>query len=110
MFYFDTPVFLFSQEQPDRHEFARVGVPSLETSPGIDYVGQPAAFGEAKRTEYIRNDYHKASDVIKPEWDLSGAIEDLQILLEVGYRSAQAPGRPSWKADAVWRPRLSAKD
>lgn len=94
----------------DHFEFARVGVPSLETSPGIDYVGQPAAFGEAKRTEYIRNDYHKASDVIKPEWDLSGAIEDLQILLEVGYRSAQAPGRPSWKADAVWRPRLSAKD
>ncbi len=88
----------------DHFEFARVGVPALETSPGIEYVGKPAAFGEAKRTEYIRNDYHKASDVIKPDWDLSGSIEDLQIVLEVGFRAAQAPSRPSWKADAAWRP------
>ncbi len=89
----------------DHYEFARGGVPSLETSPGIDYVGKPAGFGVMKRTEYIRDDYHKASDVIKPDWDLSGAVEDLQVLLEVGYRVAQNPGRPAWKPDAVWRPR-----
>jgi Zn-dependent M28 family amino/carboxypeptidase len=89
----------------DHYEFARGGVPSLETSPGIDYVGKPAGFGETKRSEYIANDYHKVSDVIKPDWDLSGAVEDLQILLEVGYRVAQQPGRPTWKADAIWRPR-----
>ena len=89
----------------DHYEFARAGVPSLETSPGIDYVGKPAGFGETKRTEYIRDDYHKVSDVIKPDWDLSGAVEDLQVLLEVGYRVAQQPGRPAWKPDAVWRPR-----
>ena len=89
----------------DHYEFARGGVPSLATSPGIDYVGKPAEFGETKRTEYIRDDYHKVSDVIKPDWDLTGAVEDLQILLEVGYRVAQQPGRPAWKPDAVWRPR-----
>ena len=89
----------------DHYEFARGGVPSLETSPGIDYAGKPAGFGVMKRTEYIRDDYHKASDVIKPDWDLSGAVEDLQVLLEVGYRVAQQPGRPAWKPDAVWRPR-----
>jgi Zn-dependent M28 family amino/carboxypeptidase len=33
----------------DHYEVARVGVPSLETSPGIDYVGKPAGFGEKKR-------------------------------------------------------------
>ena len=89
----------------DHYEFARGGVPSLETSPGIDYVGKPAGFGETKRSEYIRDDYHKPSDVIKPDWDLSGAVEDLQVLLEVGYRVAQQPARPAWKPDAVWRPR-----
>jgi len=45
--------------------------------------------------------------VIKPDWDLLGAVEDLQILLEVGYRVAQQPERPTWKSDAVWRPRPS---
>ena len=44
----------------DHYEFARVGVPSLETSPGIDYVGKPAGFGETKRADYIANDYHNA--------------------------------------------------
>ncbi len=89
----------------DHYEFARAGVPSLETSPGIDYTGKPEGYGAAKRSEYIRNDYHQASDVIKPDWDLGGAVEDLQVLLEVGYRVVQQPKRPEWKADAVWRPR-----
>lgn len=89
----------------DHYEFARAGVPSLETSPGIDYVGKPAGFGEAKRADYIKEDYHHASDVIKLDWDLLGAVEDLRILLEVGYRVAQRPDRPTWKPNAVWRPR-----
>jgi Zn-dependent M28 family amino/carboxypeptidase len=89
----------------DHYEFARAGVPSLETSPGVEYIGKPAGFGEAKRAEYIANDYHNESDVIKADWDLLGAVEDLQILLEVGYRVAQQPGRPTWKPDAIWRPR-----
>ena len=67
------------------------GVPSLASSPGIDYVGKPADFGEQKRREYVSSDYHKPTDQIKPDWDLSGSVEDLQVLLEVGYRVAQAP-------------------
>ena len=89
----------------DHYEFARVGVPSLETAPGIDYRDRPAEYGQQKRADYIAHDYHQASDVPKPDWDLSGAVEDLQVLLEVGYRVAQSNDRPTWKADAIWRPR-----
>ncbi len=80
----------------DHVEFAMAGVPSLATSPGIDFVGKPSDFGDRMRTEFIRNDYHKPTDQIKPGWDLTGAVEDLQVLLEVGYRVAQAPARPVW--------------
>ncbi|HMF76562.1 MAG TPA: M20/M25/M40 family metallo-hydrolase [Bryobacteraceae bacterium] len=89
----------------DHFEFARLGVPSVETSPGIDYVGKPAGYGEKKRDEYIHNDYHQPSDVPKPDWDLTGAVQDLQVLLQVGYAVAQADGRPAWKSNAVWRPK-----
>lgn len=89
----------------DHYEFARAGVPSLETSPGIDYLGKPATFGIQKRTEYITHDYHKPSDVVKPDWDLTGAVEDLQVLLEVGFRVAQADQHPVWKQGAIWRPK-----
>ncbi len=89
----------------DHYEFARGGVPSIETSPGIDYVGKPAEFGKQKRAEYIGHDYHQPSDVIKPDWDLSGAVEDLQVLFDVGYHVAQDNARPVWKPDAIWRPK-----
>lgn len=89
----------------DHYEFGRVGVPSIETSPGIDYLGKPADFGTKMRAEYIGHDYHQPSDVVKPDWDLSGAVEDLQVLLEIGYRVAQSDGRPTWKPDAIWRPK-----
>jgi Zn-dependent M28 family amino/carboxypeptidase len=89
----------------DHYEFARVGIPSLETSPGIDYTGRPVNFGTQKRNDYISHDYHQPSDVIKPGWDLSGAVEDLQVVLDVGYRVAQDNARPAWKADAIWRPK-----
>jgi Zn-dependent M28 family amino/carboxypeptidase len=81
----------------DHVEFAMGGVPSLASSPGIDYVGKPAEYGEQKRNQYIGNDYHKPTDQIKPDWDLAGSVEDLQVLLEVGYRVAQTTERPVWR-------------
>jgi Zn-dependent M28 family amino/carboxypeptidase len=81
----------------DHVEFAMGGVPSLASSPGIDFVDKPADYGEQKRREYISNNYHKPTDQIKPDWDLTGAVQDLQVLLEVGYRVAQSPVRPVWR-------------
>lgn len=80
----------------DHVEFGMGGVPFMAMSPGIDYVGKPAEWGAQKRQEYITNNYHKPTDQIKPDWDLSGSVEDLQVLLEVGYRVAQPPTRPHW--------------
>ena len=81
----------------DHFEFAKQGVPSLYTDSGIEYVGKPAGFGRQKRDEYTARDYHKVSDDMKPDWDLTGAVEDLQLLFEVGYRVAQADRYPEWK-------------
>jgi hypothetical protein len=84
----------------DHFEFNKGGVPSLETSPGIDYMGKPASYGDEVRTNYIRNDYHKPTDLPKPDWDLTGAVEDLQVLAETGLRAANDEARPKWKKDA----------
>ena len=34
---------------------------------------------------------------MKPDWDLTGAVEDLQLLVQVGYRVAQGDRYPEWK-------------
>ena len=63
----------------DHFEFAEAGVPALDPHAGVDYIGKPADYGQQKRDEYIANDYHKVSDEVKPDWDLSGAVEDLRL-------------------------------
>ena len=73
----------------DHFEFAKQGVPTLYTDAGIDLIGRPAEYGKRKRGEYSRRDYHKVTDEVKPDWDLSGAVEDLRYLFLVGLRVAE---------------------
>ena len=49
------------------------------------------------------NDYHKVSDEIKPDWDLSGGAEDLKLYLTIGYRVAQAAKFPEWRVGNEFR-------
>lgn len=81
----------------DHFNFAKVGVPALDPNDGIDFIGKPAGWGQKKRDEYTEHDYHKPSDEIKPDWNLSGAAEDLRLLMTVGYRVANADKYPEWK-------------
>lgn len=81
----------------DHFEFAKRGVPALYTDSGIEYIGKPAGYGQQKRDEYTANDYHKPSDEIKPDWDLSGAVDDLRLMFLVGLRVANEPVWPVWK-------------
>jgi Zn-dependent M28 family amino/carboxypeptidase len=74
----------------DHFPFAKQGVPALDAGAGIDFLGRPEGWGLEMRNKYTTEDYHKPSDTVKPDWDLSGAVEDLQLLFEVGFRIANA--------------------
>jgi Zn-dependent M28 family amino/carboxypeptidase len=81
----------------DHFEFAKQGVPALDPDSGTHYVDKPEAYGIEKRNYYTEHDYHKPSDEVKPDWDLSGAVEDLRVFFEIGYEVAQAERYPEWK-------------
>src|SRR5262249_49880315 len=82
----------------DHFEFAKKGVPALHPEMGgIDFIGRAAGYGLQKRDEYTAKDYHKVSDEIKPDWDLSGVVEDSQLLFQVGFRVANTERLPEWK-------------
>ena len=87
----------------DHFNFAKGGVPALYAEGGTDFVGKPAGFGMQKREEYVADDYHKPSDEIKPEWDLSGGVQDLQLFLTVGVRVANAAKMPEWRPGNEFR-------
>jgi len=81
----------------DHFEFALRGVPALYTDSGTDFIGKSPDYAQRKRDEYTEKDYHKVSDEIKPDWDLSGAVQDTQLLFRVGFHIAQEPKYPEWK-------------
>jgi Zn-dependent M28 family amino/carboxypeptidase len=81
----------------DHFEFAKQGVPALSPNPGIDFVGRDSSYGMTKRQEFEEKDYHQPSDQIKPDWDLSGAVDDLRVLFKVGYLVAQKDAMAEWK-------------
>ena len=81
----------------DHFNFAKVGVPALYTDSGVSFVGKDENYSKTKRDEYTAVDYHKPSDEMKPDWDLSGAVEDAQLLYLVGYNVANAEKFPEWK-------------
>jgi Zn-dependent M28 family amino/carboxypeptidase len=92
----------------DHFEFAKEGVPALYADAGVNYIGQSPGWGLQKREEYTANDYHKPTDEIKPDWDLSGAIEDGQMLFEVGYRVAQSSVWPKWNPGTEFKAKREA--
>ena len=81
----------------DQFEFAKVGVPGLYAVRGDDFIGKPASWGKTKRDAFTANDYHKPSDEVKADWDLSGAAADLQLLFEVGAVLSGNGPWPAWK-------------
>jgi Zn-dependent M28 family amino/carboxypeptidase len=92
----------------DHFEFAKLGVPALDPEGGRQFIGKPADFGQRKHDEYTAKDYHKPSDEVKPDWDLSGAAQDLRLLAEVGYRVAQGAQYPQWKPGSEFKARREA--
>ena len=92
----------------DHFEFAKVGVPALYMAGGIDIIGKPEGYGREKREEYVANDYHKVTDVIKPWWDLRGAAQDADLLFQVGLNVANATAWPEWKPGCEFKDRRDA--
>ncbi len=81
----------------DHFEFAKLGVPALNVKGGVDYIDKPPGYAQQKRDEYTQKDYHKVSDDVKPDWDLSGALEDVRLAFEIGYDLANTATFPEWK-------------
>jgi Zn-dependent M28 family amino/carboxypeptidase len=92
----------------DHFEFAKQGVPAVDVRGGVEFVGKPADYGKRKRAEYTEKDYHKVSDEVKPDWDTAGAVDDLRLMFEVGYRLAQGTGFPDWNPGTEFRAKRRA--
>lgn len=80
----------------DHFNLAKKGVPMIYAKSGIDSVAHGKEWGLAQQADYVSNRYHKPSDEYDPNWDLGGAVQDLELYFAISYKLAQETRFPNW--------------
>ncbi len=91
----------------DNFEFSKAGLPSLYVGKGEHLASRPES-APLKSDEYDSTDYHQVTDEVRPDWDLSGAVQDVQLLFEVGYQVANGDKFPEWKPGSEFKAKRDA--
>jgi uncharacterized Ntn-hydrolase superfamily protein/Zn-dependent M28 family amino/carboxypeptidase len=81
----------------DHFSFAKQGIPSINTQAGIDHVEHGKEWTLEKMDKYRIEKYHKPSDEFDPNWDLSGAEDDMRLLFKIGYKLSMESLFPNWR-------------
>jgi len=87
----------------DHFNFAKAGVPALYAKAGLDHAEKGIEAGRAIADEYTANRYHKPADVVDPNWDLRGVVQDLEAFYEIGSVLANGDAWPNWYEDNAFR-------
>jgi Zn-dependent M28 family amino/carboxypeptidase len=91
----------------DHFPLVKVGIPAVSVSEPADFTGPNGAEMKKRRDAFVNTDYHQPSDEIKPYWEYGGAVEDLKLLTELGWRVANDPVMPAYNSgDQFARPRM----
>jgi Zn-dependent M28 family amino/carboxypeptidase len=80
----------------DQFNLARAGVPAAYFAEGTDFVGRPAGWGKEQIEKWEATHYHQPSDEYRDDWDLTGAVEDVQLDFLLGVRVANQDSMPRW--------------
>jgi Zn-dependent M28 family amino/carboxypeptidase len=80
----------------DHFPFAKAGVPALSISEPREFTGANADALRKQQDAYNTTDYHQPSDEFNPDWDFSGAVEDMKLLAELGWRIAAQKEMPRY--------------
>jgi Zn-dependent M28 family amino/carboxypeptidase len=87
----------------DHFPFAKRGVPAISWRPGIDLLEGGKARGKALGDEFNAKRYHQPDDEWSPDWNLTGLVQDAQLLHKVGRDLANSAAWPNWSEDSEFR-------
>lgn len=88
----------------DQFNFAKIGIPVLFINGGIDHKTKGETYVKALQDDFTANHYHRPSDHYNPAtWDLSGMMEDAQLLFNLGYGLSNSSQYPQWKEGSEFK-------
>jgi Zn-dependent M28 family amino/carboxypeptidase len=89
----------------DHFSFAKVGVPSLYLSKGIDDIEHGKEWALAESEKWVMANYHKPGDNYEPDkWNFDGMIDDIKIYFEIGYQMSMSEKFPDWNQGSPFKP------
>ena len=95
----------------DQFSLAKVGVPGVYLHCGINIVDRPDGWGKEQLEAWVEKTYHQASDEFDASWELTGAIDDARLLMQLGVELANQTDMPQWnQGDEFEAARRSAID
>ncbi|MCJ9428092.1 M28 family metallopeptidase [Kordiimonas marina] len=80
----------------DHFELSKHGVPMLYPESGADSVAHGREWVRKRSEDYTAHNYHKPSDEYHDDWDLSGAIQDLNAYYQTGRMLVDSGDWPTW--------------
>jgi Zn-dependent M28 family amino/carboxypeptidase len=87
----------------DDFSFAQANVPALYAKGGVDNAARGPAWGRAQLDDYMTHHYRQPSDQYSADWDVRGALDDLTLYYEVGFRVASTRRFPRWYSNSEFR-------
>ncbi len=93
----------------DHFELSKEGVPMLYPNSGNEHKTKGRAFVDEVRKEYLKNRYHKPADEYDPNWDLSGAVEDLMLYEQTGRLILNSRDWPKWSEGSEFKAKRDAQ-
>ena len=72
-------------------------------TPAFLRVEETPGAAEAAANIYTASHYHQPSDEYSPDWDWSGAVQDLELYEMLGRELANGKQWPNWFADSEFR-------
>ncbi len=93
----------------DHFELAKEGVPMLYPGGGYDNREKGVEYGMERANEYTREHYHRVSDEYDLSWDVSGALEDMEVFFRTGLDVANSDDWPNWAEGTEFRSKRDAQ-
>ncbi len=87
----------------DHFSFAKVGIPTLYIANGVESVEHGKEWGKKQAEDYNTNRYHKPQDEYHEDWDVSGTLQDLQLLFKTGTSLANTDDFPTWNEGVMYK-------
>lgn len=87
----------------DHFAFANVGIPALYAKGGAIPADQATADLRVKLDPILGKCYHGLCDEYSKEWDLTGAVEDMQLFFEIGTELSKSDVWPQWSKTSEFK-------